>query len=98
MAIAAGIVALVWASRWRWLAVVVGAMFVAAVGMAVVADSGHWPSDVLAGWCLALAWVAALTLLTGHWRERAPERQGQIRAPRMRASRPAKIDGAAIKQ
>jgi membrane-associated phospholipid phosphatase len=98
MAVAAGIVALVGSSRWRWLAIVVGAIFVTTVGMAVVADSGHWPSDVLAGWCLALAWVAALTLMARHWRERAPTRQGQIRAPRSRATRPAEIDGAAINQ
>jgi membrane-associated phospholipid phosphatase len=46
--------------RWRVFA---GAVAVAAVGLAAVIAGGHWPSDVLAGWALALAWVSALCLL-----------------------------------
>jgi membrane-associated phospholipid phosphatase len=45
---------------WRVLA---GAVVVAAVGLAAVIAGGHWPSDVVAGWALALAWVSALCLL-----------------------------------
>jgi undecaprenyl-diphosphatase len=46
--------------RWPMFA---GTVVVAAVGLAAVIAGGHWPSDVLAGWALALAWVSALCLL-----------------------------------
>jgi membrane-associated phospholipid phosphatase len=44
---------------------VAAAVFVVAVGVAVIADGGHWPSDVLAGWCLAVAWVVSLRAAAG---------------------------------
>jgi membrane-associated phospholipid phosphatase len=46
--------------RWQ---VFTGVVVVAAVGLAAVIAGGHWPSDVVAGWALALAWVSALSLL-----------------------------------
>jgi undecaprenyl-diphosphatase len=81
MAIAAGVVAVA-PGRWRWVAGALGALLVLAVGVAVIADSGHWPSDVLAGWCLALAWVAALYAVAGRWLEGSADRLsvGQPRA------------------
>jgi membrane-associated phospholipid phosphatase len=82
MATAAGVVA-VTPGRWRWVAGALGALLVLAVGVAVIADSGHWPSDVLAGWCLALAWVAALYAVAGRWLEGSADRLsvGHPRAP-----------------
>ena len=73
MTIAAGVVAVA-RGRWRRVAVVLGALLVLAVGVAVIADSGHWPSDVLAGWCLALAWVATLYAVAGRWLEGSADR------------------------
>lgn len=72
MALAAGVVAVLASGRWRWAAAVAGALLVVAVGIAAVSDSGHWPSDVLAGWLLAVAWIAALGALVGHWLEGDP--------------------------
>jgi undecaprenyl-diphosphatase len=61
MAIAGGVFVLLAGTRLRWAAALGGACLVLAVGVAVVADGGHWPSDVLAGWCLSVAWVSGLT-------------------------------------
>ena len=91
MAVAAGIVVLLPPGRWRWVAGIAGAVLVTAVGVAVVTDSGHWPSDVLAGWCLALGWVAALTALVGHRLEGWPTRDSRGVEPQPRAPGPAKI-------
>jgi undecaprenyl-diphosphatase len=65
MAAAAGIVVLIASRRRRLLAGALGALLVVGVGIAVIGDSGHWPSDVLAGWCLALAWVFVLSAAVG---------------------------------
>jgi membrane-associated phospholipid phosphatase len=79
MAVAAGVFAVL-TGRWRWVAGALGALFVLAVGVAVTADSGHWPSDVLAGWCLALAWVALLYAVAGRWLERSARREDRLAA------------------
>ena len=63
MALAAAAIALLPPHRLRWAAVAIAGAGVAGVAVSVVADGGHWPSDVLAGWALALAWVSALALL-----------------------------------
>lgn len=47
-----------WGTPWRWPATVVGLLFVLWVGWARVYLGVHYPSDILAGWCAAAAWVA----------------------------------------
>lgn len=65
MGMVAGLVLLALGRRWLWPAVLVGALLVGAVAVAVVADGGHWPSDVLAGWMLAAGWSLSLRALVG---------------------------------
>lgn len=91
MAIAAGIVALLSPGRWRWFAGIAGAILVTAVGLAVVSDSGHWPSDVLAGWCLALGWVAALAAFAGHLLRHSPIRDRRVPESQPRAHGRAEV-------
>ena len=57
--------------RYRRLALSAASLLVLAVGMSRVALAVHWPSDVLAGWCLGLGWVLL-------WRHRlaAPTQAG----------------------
>lgn len=54
--------------RWRPAAVVAGAAFVLAVGFARVSLGVHFVSDVLGGYVLGLAWVAATTAAFSAWR------------------------------
>jgi membrane-associated phospholipid phosphatase len=63
MAAVAAVAVLAWPTRARWLVVAGGAAFVFAYGVAIVDQRWHYPSDVLAGWCLALVWVSLLWLL-----------------------------------
>lgn len=55
-----GLIVLFWRTRWRWTAFAGGAAFVLAYGVSLVARASHYPLDVVAGWCVGLAWVSAL--------------------------------------
>jgi membrane-associated phospholipid phosphatase len=52
---------------WRWLALSFGAVATVVVGLAVVSDGLHYPTDVLASivWALAMAPTARLVVVDG---------------------------------
>ena len=64
-AIAAALVFLCWGSRGRDWVLLLASLFSLAVGWARMYLGVHNPSDVLAGWAAAVAWVAAVQLLAG---------------------------------
>jgi membrane-associated phospholipid phosphatase len=49
--------------RRRKCTLVVGVPLVVAYGLALVYAWWHYPTDVVAGWCIALAWVTGLWLM-----------------------------------
>jgi membrane-associated phospholipid phosphatase len=53
---------------WRWVAVIGGALLVLAIGFSRVALGVHYVSDVLAGYVLGAAWVAAMAAIFNAWR------------------------------
>ncbi|MBW4518272.1 MAG: phosphatase PAP2 family protein [Scytolyngbya sp. HA4215-MV1] len=57
------LIVLTWNTRWRWLAVWAGGGFVGIIGWTRLYLGRHYPSDVLGGWMLALAWSVAVMLL-----------------------------------
>ncbi|MGH2783913.1 MAG: phosphatase PAP2 family protein [Actinomycetota bacterium] len=57
--IAAGVV-LAWGTRARGPVLAVGALVLATAGLSRVYFGLHYPSDVLGGWALAVAWVGLL--------------------------------------
>ncbi len=62
-AFAALLVLLLWPTRWRGLSLAIIAAWVALVALARLTLGVHYPTDILAGWCLSLAWVATVWLL-----------------------------------
>jgi membrane-associated phospholipid phosphatase len=63
MALAAGLVVLAWPSRHRWLVVAGCAVFVAGVGLSRLHYGVHRPTELVAGWCVAVVWLTVLTSL-----------------------------------
>lgn len=64
-AFAALLVLLLWQTRRRVAALGVAIAWVALVALARLILGVHYPTDILAGWCLALPWVALVWWLAG---------------------------------
>lgn len=54
--------------NWRWLAALLGALLTLGIGLSRLVSQVHYPSDVLAGWALSVAWVLGVNLWYGRVR------------------------------
>lgn len=57
------LIVLAWNTRWRWVVLIGGSLFVLTIGWTRIYLGMHYPSDVLAGWLLAIAWSLAVMLV-----------------------------------
>jgi len=60
MAAAAALVVLAWPTRGRVAVLVAAAVLTVGIGISRVYLGAHYPADVVAGWCIAIAWVAVV--------------------------------------
>lgn len=56
-ALAFGVMALFWRTKWRWLVVAAGLLYMIIVGFTRLYLGVHFPSDILAGWCVSFLWT-----------------------------------------
>jgi undecaprenyl-diphosphatase len=63
MTLVAALVILTWHSRWRLPVLLLGGLFVLAIGWTRLYLGVHYPSDILAGWMVSIAWAIGVSLL-----------------------------------
>ncbi len=51
---------LFWSSRWRWLVGIIGGIFALVIASTRLYLGVHFPSDILGGWLLAIAWTTTV--------------------------------------
>ena len=56
-ALATCVCILAWPGVWRWPALAGALVYVPTIGVSRMYLGVHFPSDVLAGWCMGIAWV-----------------------------------------
>jgi membrane-associated phospholipid phosphatase len=65
MTLVVALIVLSWGSRWSAFVSIFGTIFAVAIGWTRMYLGVHFPSDVLGGWMLAIAWVMTVSLLLG---------------------------------
>lgn len=63
MTLVAVLVVLSWRSRWRWLTLTFGSVYVVAIAWTRLYLGVHFPSDIVAGWMVSVAWAIAVSLV-----------------------------------
>lgn len=82
-ALALSAMVILWHTKYRWWAVGIGLAYMVIIGCTRLYLGVHYPTDVLAGWCVSAVWVAIVAVLTGVVR---------VKFPRNVASSSTKLD------
>ncbi|OGL21908.1 hypothetical protein A2707_00955 [Candidatus Saccharibacteria bacterium RIFCSPHIGHO2_01_FULL_45_15] len=64
-ALAFSFVVVMWHTRWRWITFSIATFYVIAIGFTRLYLGVHYPTDVLAGWCVSAAWVIVVAVVLG---------------------------------
>jgi undecaprenyl-diphosphatase len=63
MTLVAILVILTWYHPWRWLVITIGSLYLLSIAWTRLYLGVHFPSDILAGWMVALAWAIGVSLI-----------------------------------
>lgn len=64
------VILLLWNTRWRIWSIVGGLIYMALIGYSRLYLGVHYPSDVLGGWVVSLAWVLLIAGLLTYFKRR----------------------------
>jgi undecaprenyl-diphosphatase len=67
---------LTWTSSWRWLVLIFGSLYIIAIAWCRLYLGVHFPSDILAGWMVALGWTIGASLIIKPYRTKAKSIDG----------------------
>lgn len=63
MTLVAMLLILTWATSWRWLVLTVGSLYILVIGWTRLYLGVHFPSDIVAGWMVAIAWAIGVSII-----------------------------------
>lgn len=64
-ALALTVILLAWHTKYRVLTITLGVLYVFVIGLTRLYLGVHYPTDILAGWCLGFGWVLLVATLLG---------------------------------
>ena len=68
---------LTWDSSRRWLVLIFGSLYIIAIAWCRLYLGVHFPSDILAGWMVALGWTIGVSLIIKPFRSKAKSVDGE---------------------
>ncbi|WNZ43962.1 phosphatase PAP2 family protein [Leptolyngbya boryana CZ1] len=66
------LIILTWQTKWRWWVLLLGGLFVLMIAWTRLYLGVHYPSDILAGWLISIAWAIGVSLLINPQRRNVP--------------------------
>lgn len=67
MALGLALCVLLWSTAWRWVVASIAAIYIIVISVSRLYLGVHFPSDILGGWLLSIAWVSAVALILRRW-------------------------------
>lgn len=64
-ALAFSLVAILWHTKWRWTAIIMGGLYMIVIGLTRLYLGVHYPTDIFAGWLVSFAWVILVGAVLG---------------------------------